>query len=172
MGAGRDGAAGAPCGRSGFTLIELMVVVALLGIVLAVVAPRLGLVEDGRMRSTVRRLTGLVTYLGDSAETKKRYYRLWFDIDGERVRVEVSHDAVEFVPAADAALRPFELEGAEIVDVVVAGLGKAAGGEVSTVFAPYGGSLPFKLHVEGAGRVVTIGYNPYTARVELSEGYV
>ena len=73
----------------GFTLIELTVVMVILGVMLAMVIPRLGELGEANLRRSARHLTGMIRFLRDEAQAKKTVYRLRFDIQAGRYWAEV-----------------------------------------------------------------------------------
>lgn len=159
--------------RKGITLLELLVVIVILGSVAAIVAPKLSAFEGFMLDSEARKVAGLLRYLDESATTKNVYYRVWFRPDEESFEVESSPDGVEFKGVRDASLKGYKFRaGIDIEDVVVAGLGKVEAGEVSVVFNPGAGAGPFALHLKKNNAGLTIGYNPYSGKVTIKQGYI
>ena len=74
---------------SGFTLIELTLVMLILGVMLSLAVPRLSRLGEARLESTARRLATMISYLHDEASLRGRIYRLTFDLDHESYVVEV-----------------------------------------------------------------------------------
>lgn len=80
--------------RRGFTLIELMVVILVIGTAAAVVAPRLGgLLPGVRLRGAARRLASDMRYLYGYAVARRQYVRLALDLN------EGTYWAETFTPA-------------------------------------------------------------------------
>jgi prepilin-type N-terminal cleavage/methylation domain-containing protein len=66
--------------KEGFTLIELVLVIALVGVVAAVVLPRLDpFLPKRRLKSAVRLLSGTISLAYGDAIAKNTRYRLYFD---------------------------------------------------------------------------------------------
>jgi len=84
--------------ESGFTLIELTIVVLLLGLFSALVVPRLpGVGADG-LKSSARRIAGTVKYFFNEAALSGRPHRLEYNLDEGTFRVrriEVDGEVVE-----------------------------------------------------------------------------
>lgn len=157
----------------GFTLLELMVVIALLGTLLVVVFPRISVFKGYSLKRDARGIAGLLRYIEDSASTRKIYYKVRFFPEEESLVVEYSADGIEFKTVEDPALRSFALErGTDMVDIVVDGLGKIYQGEVAVVFNPLLGAEPFNLHLRDDDRTLTVSYNPYSGRISISDGYL
>lgn len=166
-----------PARARGFTLIELLAVIVILGAVLAVVLPRFAGISINNLKTDASRLSTLIRYLNEAAETKRTYYRVLFDMDAGTVSVAESDDASEYAPMAEARLRGLKFaSGVRIEDMVLSGLGRVNAGKVTVDFTPSGTSKPFTLHLASEGRrgkeVYTLVYNPYSGRVAVKEGYI
>src|SRR5579862_2423152 len=68
-------------GERGFTLLEIMVVIFLMGLIMLIAMPYLGGFTSAELKSTGRRLAGRATYLYDEASARKLVIRLVFDMD-------------------------------------------------------------------------------------------
>jgi len=158
---------------AGFTLIELVVVIAILATVLLIAFPGMSVLESYGFRSDARRMAGLFRYLDDTATTEGIYYRLWFYVDREDFRVETSSDGARFVLAKDSDIGGFSInKSTEIEDVVIAGLGIISTGEAAVIFNPSAGADPFMLHLKRGDSQLTLRYNPYSGKVKIIEGHV
>src|SRR5262249_33877362 len=73
----------------GFTLLELSLVLFILGLLVAVVVPRLGDLRGARLESSARRLAALVRYLNGEAAFSSQLYRLNYDLDKQAYWVSV-----------------------------------------------------------------------------------
>ncbi len=67
--------------RRGFTLIELMVVILIMGLMFTFVMPQIQGFRQAALKSQARRLAGRATYLYDEATGHKLVLRLIFDMD-------------------------------------------------------------------------------------------
>jgi len=158
---------------AGFTLIELIVVIAILASVLLIAFPGMSVLEGYGFRSDARRVAGLFRYLDDTATTEGVYYRVWFYPEEEGLRVETSSDGEQFVSARDPDIGGFSIGRAtEIEDVVIAGLGIISVGEAAVVFNPSAGADPFSLHLRRGDEKLTLRYNPYSGKVKIIQGHV
>jgi general secretion pathway protein H len=80
----------------GFTLIEVMIVLLIVGLVTAVTVVGLRSLFKTDLRSTASRLAGSIRYLFDRASTTGKVHRLVLDFDNERYWAEVTDDAFYF----------------------------------------------------------------------------
>lgn len=157
--------------RGGFTLIELVVVMVIISLALAIVLPRLMSVTSRNLKSDGAKISALVRYLHEAAESKKLYYRLTFDLDRGNLSVERSKDSVKYGPMPESALRGFALgTGVEFVDVRAPGAGRVESGTVQALLTPVG-STPFTVHLAAGEMVLTLAFNPYNGKIVISEGY-
>jgi prepilin-type N-terminal cleavage/methylation domain-containing protein len=76
----------------GFTLIEIMIVVVLLGLVMTVAVRGLRSLTKADMRTSAVKMAGAIRYLFDRASTTGRVHRLVIDFDQGRYWAEVSDD--------------------------------------------------------------------------------
>ncbi len=158
---------------AGFTLIELVVVIAILASVLLIAYPAMNALEGFGFSSEARRMAGLFRYLDDRATTEGLYYRVWFYPEDESFRVETSPDGQEFSPASDPDIQGLKLGNTtEIEDISISGLGTIRKGEAAIIFNPSAGADPFSLHLRRGEQSVTLQYNPYSGKVKILQGHV
>jgi len=65
--------------RSGFTLIEILSVVVILGIVSAMIIPQIGSHDDSKVASAARAMMADIIYAQNSAVAKQQYFYVAFD---------------------------------------------------------------------------------------------
>lgn len=76
----------------GFTLIEMMIVLAIVALITAVTVTGLRSMFKTDLRSTATRMAGSIRYLFDRASTTGRVHRLVLDFDNGKYWAEVSDD--------------------------------------------------------------------------------
>lgn len=165
---------GARTGDSGFTLIELAMVIIVLGIMLSLVVPTFGELTGSDLRRSARHLTGMVRFLHDEAEATKTVYRLRFDVSGGRYWAEAltvtSDRTVEYKRVAAAIATEGELAGNTSFKSVAAG---SHPDDPFILFTPDGWVEKTFIHLrDGGGRDHTLIVKPFMGETELREGEV
>ncbi len=154
-------------------MVELLAVIAVIGIIAALVFPRLSFLEGRYLQSDARKISGLIHYVTESASIKKLHYRLLFDIERGVITASSSPDGTEYVEESDRTLSRLRLrDGIGIEDLLIPRTGKINEGTIAIHFSPYGFSEPFTLHMRGGDDMLTLSFNPYNGKVLVTEGYV
>lgn len=159
--------------QAGFTLIELMVVIAILSIVVLVVLPRLPSTESGKLRSSARSLASGIRFLSDRAVTANSIYRMHLSLADSTIVVKKLTAGGEETTADDQFLnKRFIAEGITIEDVTIPRLGKVTDGEVIVHFGPSGLGEFTIVHLKGnsSERYTVIAY-PNNGKVKVEQGY-
>jgi len=164
------------CGAcSGFTLLELSLVLLIIVVVLALVVPRLR--EPGRaeLDAQAHRLTLVFRLLRSQAVLNGAAYRLNYDLDQQRYWVTPGDQASEladFIRDFGALARATRLpEPVVIMDVVLPTLvGKIAQGQIYTTFYPDGSIDPTVIHLSNGRQAYTL-YRTEGGRLKMAEGY-
>ncbi|MBI2412417.1 MAG: prepilin-type N-terminal cleavage/methylation domain-containing protein [Deltaproteobacteria bacterium] len=164
-----SGRAPHPSRTDGITLIELVVVLALIAIAVAVIYPRISGLEEARLESDARKMASLIGYLSESAASRRVYYKVRFGLDEERLDVEVSRDGREYL--RDKEFGFLSLSSGVSMEDVATPEGKTDAGETEIVIPPDGGSSPFSVHLKAGDEFMTVTFNPYTEKVSLEKGY-
>ncbi|HTT69738.1 MAG TPA: type II secretion system protein [Anaeromyxobacteraceae bacterium] len=89
---------------SGFTLIELMIVIAVVGILSAAVVPAVDAVTGANARAAAGELAGAARYLFDTAALRHQTCRLALDLDHATWWAECTKDRY-FAPRGERAFR-------------------------------------------------------------------
>ncbi len=74
----------------GFTLIEVMIVVIIIGLMLGLGASILFPGNEAKLRDVSAKLAGTVKFLYNEAAVKNKYYRIVFDLDAQTWSIESS----------------------------------------------------------------------------------
>jgi type II secretory pathway pseudopilin PulG len=158
-----------------YTLIELLIVIAMLGLASAVVIPNMGSVDVLRVQSTVRAIVSDITYAQSEALARQSPRALVFDVANNRYSVvDVPGNAVDpvantqyTVNLSDAQrFHDSRITGAEFDGVPVL-IFDELGGPVtdpSGTTPSAGGSVT----ISGSGAVFRIDVEAYTGRVTVT----
>ncbi|MBW1732843.1 MAG: prepilin-type N-terminal cleavage/methylation domain-containing protein [Deltaproteobacteria bacterium] len=159
--------------KRGYTLIELIVVVLLIGLVLTLTAPRLrdSLLSDD-LKSAARRLIGITNDLRNEAIREQSDYFLHLDLD--RGRFWITHGSMSEDERALAAEKGSNLPPrVNIRDVWIRGKGKVTGGEARIGFTRRGYTQESVVHLNSQdGRDLTLILSPFMGRVKIVDKYV
>jgi prepilin-type N-terminal cleavage/methylation domain-containing protein len=172
-----EGARLVPVGSSGFTLLELSVVLLILGIALSFLAPRLRDPEGMALASSTARLATAARYLYDEAAYRRVPMRLNLDLDHQTYFVTElgsDPDKIEFVPTRSPLARPVALpDSVAFRDVVLPAVGVVTEGTVFAQFSPEGWADPLVVHLRSrSGRETTMAIEPLTGRTRIADAYV
>lgn len=158
--------------NSGFTLVELSVVVLLIGLFSLLTVPMFAGWGEGSLQSSARRIAGTVKYLYNESALRKQEFQLIFDLDKGAYHAKVLEADGELVEVTGTG-RPQQLKGeVRFQDVAVAGHGKFSSGEVTTVIHPVGWLEETIIHLQDEKkRTMTLRLMPFTGSTEIHEGY-
>jgi len=158
--------------QSGFTLIELMVVIVIIAISAAVVIPRLPAPEGTKLKTSARNMATAIRFLNDQAIITKAQYRLKLNLAESSTDIsKLSSSGTELPPDDQFMKRHLVEEGITIEDVTVPQLGKVSEGEVILPFGPSGNPDCVTIHLKGGERHYTIIAYPSGGKVKVLEGY-
>jgi prepilin-type N-terminal cleavage/methylation domain-containing protein len=157
----------------GFTLIELVVVLGMLGIMLVITVPRFrqALVTN-ELKSATRKIIGLVDGLRDKAIRENKDYLLHIDFEENRFWVaEADVTEEERILAKD---KGFVLPpDVKVIDVWLMSRGKQAAGEIAIRFNRKGYVEKSVIHLgEGEGDRMSLVLAPFLGDVKTYDTYV
>lgn len=159
--------------NKGYTLIELSIIMILLGIVLLIAIPKLGWLEDTKLRGTSRELAGTIQSLFDESVMKKVPYQLVFDITERRYLIiegKMNEETSEVVDVTNKyKMLP---EKIIIKDIETETTRKVTEGEVALNFYPDGFMDKSVIHISDGKKDYTLITTPLTGKVKILEGYV
>jgi prepilin-type N-terminal cleavage/methylation domain-containing protein len=157
--------------NAGFTLIELIVVVALLGLMLFFSLPRLQnnpFLNDTKKSS--RWLIRKVQTLRESAIRDQKRYTLHLDLDSGRVWE--THESMTQEDIENAALDSYELpEDLRIIDIEYPSQGKVYSGQAEIVFFKAGYTNKALVHMQDGDAYLSFLIEPFLSHVQFFEKY-
>lgn len=158
--------------RSGFTLLELLVVLVILGTVTALVLPRVASFGDQDSRLSARNTATLLRYLGERSISSRTIYRLTIDLDQQTMQVEQKNGLGEYLRPEDPFLSRNPLQGkARLTDIRTGRNGTVSNGKVSVIYGTAGLSEPLLVHIDLPGKDgFTVQALPVNGSVRVAEG--
>ncbi len=141
---------------SGFTLLELIVVIFVLSLVLGLSMPSFTKWGEERVHADAKRVASIVRMLHESGVTTRETYSFRIDF-AER---SVYYDG----PDGERA----ETFGT-VYGIRMPSRGMVKEGELTIFFGPSGASEGFRVHFRGGEKDFTVVYNPLSGRVKIEE---
>ena len=158
------------CG--GFTLIELIVVIALIGLMLFFTLPRFGdnpFLDDSKQSS--RWLIGKVQSLKESAIRDQKQYSLHFDLDSSRIwetNESMSAEDIESAAFNSGSSLPDDLR---IIDIEYPEKGKIISGVAELIFYKAGYTDKALVHMQEGDSYLSFLIEPFLSNVQFYERY-
>lgn len=166
-----------PHDTTGFTLLELAIVLLVIAIASSFVVPRLRDTDDTALTATANRLATTVRFLYEEAAFRQVPMRLNLDLDEQAYWVTVlspDPEQPEFLPDVTPLARPVTLPDAvAFFDVVLPAFGTATDGVVFAQFWPQGYADPLVVHLKNRrGNYATLALDPLTGRTRVGDGRI
>jgi prepilin-type N-terminal cleavage/methylation domain-containing protein len=157
--------------NSGFTLMELIVVITLIGIMLFFSLPRLQhnpFLDD--TKKNARWLIGKVQILRENAVRDQKQYTLHLDLDSGRMWE--TNESMSPEDLESAALQSYALpDGIRIVDLEYPSRGKINSGQVEILFYKAGYSDKALIHLQQGDTYQSFLIEPFLADMKFFEKY-
>lgn len=159
-------------GKSGFTLVEIVVVMVLISLFVVLSVPLFSNIGTSGLGTSARRLSGTIKYLFNESAMSGLEYRLLYDLDKGIYRARILEANGELVDAPDQG-REAALKGdVQFIDLQLPGRGKFSAGQVTTLIHPSGWVEETIIHLEdGDGEMLTLRVSPLTGTTEVFNGY-
>lgn len=166
--------------RCGFTLLEIMVVIIIIGAILTIAIPRFGDVFQANIKGAMRRFSGMVKFCFHESIIKQSILRLVISPEtGEYwpTILITSGNVGEFVDLTGSSVVKKKArlpQGIRFADVMTPhNILKVDREEAFITFFPTGYAERAVIHlVDDAGRFYTLIIQPLTGDVQIEEGYL
>jgi len=164
----------------GFTLLELLVVLVVIGTVMAVALPKFSDMFEVRLKSAMRYLIGTVKFCFHESIIKQVPIRLFFNIEEGTyyfaVLAQSAENTGEFVALPSNFAAPRKLpDGVSFIDVVTSHdvEKRTEGDDIFIEFYPNGFAEKAVIHLgDEYGRQYTLMVKPLTGDVEIFDDYI
>jgi general secretion pathway protein H len=160
--------------QAGYTLIEIAIVMAIIGMVMLLVVPRLPSSDQENLKISARTLASTLRYLQERAATSRSGYYLALAPGTDAARIlETGGDGNAKEPADPLLLKSPIKEGVVVADVRIPRLGKVSDGELR-IEVGAGGVRDFvTIHLRSTtGQFWTVMVFPSGGKVKAYEGYL
>ena len=159
-------------GSGGFTLIELIVVISLIGLMLFFSLPRLQnnpFLDDGKESS--RWFLLKIQALRESAVRDQKQYSLFIDLDSGRIWE--TNESMSREDFENAALNSHALpEDVRIIDVEYPGVEKISSGQTAITFYKAGYTDKAFVHMQDSDTYLSFLIEPFLSHVQVFEKYI
>lgn len=153
---------------AGFTLLEMLIALFLLGGILAVILPRISFEED--LRSTGRKLVGLLRTFQAQAASDQTPLRLYLDLDQGLYWMMVIEGKEERLPLDPAWKLPRLLPESIRLTEVSIGQDKRMSGRVGVTFFPNGRIEPVTMYlIDNKSNLLGVAVDSLTGSIRVSD---
>ncbi len=160
--------------NGGFTLVEMVVVVAIIGLILASVAIRFdSLTVSARLRASAREIASTIGLAHSQACSTGRAQTMVFDTDNQQYWIESSageEQDGQWLPRKRTLYRDITFEDIQVGEEMYGGGERR--GTLSIEISPLGITSACMVHLEAEGGTqITLEVCPLTGMVRFYDGY-
>lgn len=158
---------------TGFTLIEIAVVLAIIGMVMLLVIPRLPSSDGEDLKTSARTLASTFRYMQARAAASRTTYYLRVEPGTDRVTIlEAAADGSEKEPTDPQLQKRPVREGIQVADIMIPRLGKISDGQLMLPVGMGGLRDLAVIHLRAPnGSFWTVMAFPSSGKVKVYEGY-
>jgi general secretion pathway protein H len=147
--------------KTGFTLIELIVVLFIISFALIFIMPSFWQTDEHSLKTEARHISSTLRYIYDEAVSKKTSYLVNFNLKEKSWSYKSKQET-----------RQFRIkENVELIDIIVPSRGEISTGELILEFGPMGLQEPLLLHLRKGESEYTILLNHLNGRTKIVKGY-
>lgn len=159
--------------QRGFTLIEIVVVLAILAMAVLLVLPRLPDTGEASLKASARRLAATLRYARDQSAVSRLPHRIrFFPGTGKIAITLLPAGGTEQTPDDPFLQRELLSDGIKVIDIQSPRFGKVTHGEMSIDLGPAGVPEVTVIHLrESGGKQMTLTAFPFGGKIRIEEGY-
>jgi general secretion pathway protein H len=160
--------------QTGFTLIEIAVVMAIISMIMLLVLPRLPSSDQENLKISARTLASTIRYMQERAASSRTVYYLNLEPGTESVKItEAGGDGSAKEPSDPLLQKSPVKEGILVADVRIPRLGKVSDGQLRVDVGVAGVRDFVTIHLRSAGgQFWTVMAFPSGGKVKAFEGYL
>jgi prepilin-type N-terminal cleavage/methylation domain-containing protein len=144
------------CNSRGFTLLELIAVMFIISVVAAIALPSFIGVGESKIKSEAREMASILTYMNDSAASRKETFVMRFDFD---------NNTVFWKGPEGEKTKKFD----DMTGVTTQAAGTVLKGELTVLFEPFGVRENISVHMSRRDKNMTITLNHLSGRVKIKD---
>lgn len=159
--------------QSGFTLIELIFVIVIIGILSMVTLPALRLIGGDKRAEFVNELSHLVQITWQNAVVTGKVHRIVFDSANHEIRTEMRELTGEYISAAGVYFKTsikWDLERFAIKDFYITGIKPETSNSLNFLIFPEGVTQPIIINFAG-DEPLSLVLNPFSAQFKEYDTY-
>lgn len=142
------------CNSTGFSLIELIVVLFVLSLILAIVLPTFSGFGESRLKAEAREMASILRYVNDNAVSRKETFFLKFDL---------GKNMVAWSEPGGNKTRSFD----DLTGVEIQSRGLVSSGELTLFFEPLGARENLVVYMKRGDSHMTVTLNHLSGRVKI-----
>jgi general secretion pathway protein H len=150
----RKGGVKAPYFLTGFTLLELIIVLFIISLVAAIVLPSFAGFGESKLKSESREMASILRYMNDSAVSRKETFLIKFDLD---------EGTVYWLGPEGERTKRFD----DMTSVSTQSTGKVSNGEIKLFFGPFGIQENLSVYMSKGDKEMTVTLNHLSGRVKI-----
>lgn len=160
--------------QAGFTLIEIAVVMAIIGMLMLLVVPRLPSSGQENLKISARTLASTLRYLQERAATSRTGYYVTLAPGTETLKIaEISTDGSAKEPSDPLLQKSPIIDGIIVADVRIPRLGKVSDGQLRIDVSVAGVRDFVTIHLRSVeGQFWTVMAFPSGGKVKAYDGYL